>query len=525
MLERKLRVAIAVGEGLRRWELEAVRRIMALDGVEVIGWARVPGRAQRNGIGLWSRAFQRLQREAERNELLEPSPNGMDDLRLPHVPGFEGMARDVTLLLGSAATLSDAPLGPEERFWAFSLAEGASAHAILPGLRESVLGMGAASFHLIDAVTHAVLRRCCLPATGDAAELACTMVEQAAAWPAEVLRSWIITGQPPTGHEVRREERIATPGFLDMLQFRWRRLTGQVQRAAPPVSGAWNIGVLHQPVEVLLEEDGSRNVRWLPSPSKGRARLEPFGYQGLDGELNVLFRKADEDGGTPLIARVRPKPDNILKRSRVMLEEEGAGSYPYTFSMDGVTWMVMTNVKERVVRLHQVNAENDGFTQGPALLREVIHAPTLFLHEGRWWLFGTVDPQPDALLRAWHAERLDGPYLPHASSTLKCDLRSSRPAGTPFMHDGRLYRPALDASDPQRPAVWINRVLHLDPDLFLEEPVRRIAGFPATSYGVGVRTISAMGGLTLVDGLLSPVLAGTRANARRGRQRSKHQDG
>ncbi|MBK9177048.1 MAG: hypothetical protein IPM46_12105 [Flavobacteriales bacterium] len=525
MLDRNLRVTIAVGDELRRWELEAVRRIMAQDGVDVIGWVRLPGRAERNGTSWWNSAFHRVQRDAERHDVLAPVPKGLDDLGLPQLQGFESVIRDVTLLLGNAASLLDAPLGSEERFWAFHHADDASAHPVLPGLRESVLGMGTASFHLIDAVAHTALRQCCVPANGDAAELACTIVEHAAGWPAEALREWLITGQPPMGADLHGADRIATPGLLDMMRFRWRRFTGQNRRDAPMASGAWNIGVLHQPVQVLLQEDGSRNVRWLPSPSKGRARLEPFGYRDSDGELNVLFRKAEEDGSAPVIARVRPKPDNILKRSRIMLEEEGADGYPFTISIDAVTWMLMTNVNERVVRLHQVNAANDGFTQGPVLLREALHAPTLFLHAGRWWLFGTVDPQPDALLRAWHAERLEGPYLPHASATLKCDLRSSRPAGTPFMHDGQLYRPALDASDPQQPAVWINRVLHLDPNLFMEEPVRRIAGFPATAYGMGVRTISTMGDMTLVDGLLSPLLAGTRANARRGRQRSKHQDG
>lgn len=524
MRDRNLRIALAVGDGLRRWEIEAVRRILATNGADVIGWVFVAESAQRR-TSTWNSAFRRLQRDAERLELLALEPRGLDGLGLQRLPDLHGVIRDVTLLLGSASALTDAPLDPQERFWAFRHSDDAPAHEVLPGMREAVMGMRAAAFHLVDASTNAVLRQCRVPVSDDAAGLALSMVEHAMEWPADALREWITTAQPPTSRPHDVVEQITMPGLLDVIRFRWRKVTGGGRREAPTDAGAWNIGVLHQPVHVLLEEEGSRNVRWLPAPSKGRARLEPFGYPGPDGELNVLFRKADEDGGSPQIARVRPKPDNILKRSRTMLEAKGSGAYPFTLTTDGVPWTVVTNHVEHVVRLHRVNTENDGFTEGLVILREPLHAATLFQHEGRWWLFGTLDPMPDALLCAWHSERLEGPYLPHAAAALKCDLRSSRPAGTPFLHDGLLYRPALDASDPPRPAVWINRVHRLDPDLFVEEPVRRITGFPATAYGMGVRTISAMGDLTLVDGLLSPVVAGSRANARRGsRPRTKHKD-
>jgi len=51
--------------------------------------------------------------------------------------------------------------------------------------------------------------------------------------------------------------------------------------------------------------------------------------------------------------------------------------------------------------------------------------------------------------------------------------------------------------------------------------VRRVQGFAATAYGEGVRTITAMGQLTLVDGLLSPVMEARRANGSRSSTRSR----
>ncbi len=43
-------------------------------------------------------------------------------------------------------------------------------------------------------------------------------------------------------------------------------------------------------------------------------------------------------------------------------------------------------------------------------------------------------------------EGLEGPWEPHRRNPVKCDVRGSRPAGTPFVHGGELYRPAQDGS-------------------------------------------------------------------------------
>ena len=194
--------------------------------------------------------------------------------------------------------------------------------------------------------------------------------------------------------------------------------------------------------------------------------------------------------------------------------------YPYTIQYQGSTHAVINDAGEERVVLMKVSDANDALVEPVVMLNMALHAPSLFEHGGRWWLMGTSDPAPNAMLRAFHAQHAEGPYTEHACSPLKCDARHARPAGTPFVHAGQLYRPALDASDPDHPAVWINRIDQLDPQIFLETPVRRIDGFAATAYGRGVRTISAMGDVTLVDGLRSPVLSGSRANAKRGR--SKH---
>ena len=116
--------------------------------------------------------------------------------------------------------------------------------------------------------------------------------------------------------------------------------------------------------------------------------------------------------------------------------------------------------------------------------------PTIFQYEGRWWLFGTrADAGDNFKLFGWHADELTGPWRPHSANPLKTDIRSSRPAGPPFVHDGALYRPAQDCSTGYGAAVVVNRVLTLTPDAFEEEIVSRIAPDTGGRYPTGLHTL------------------------------------
>ena len=58
--------------------------------------------------------------------------------------------------------------------------------------------------------------------------------------------------------------------------------------------------------------------------------------------------------------------------------------------------------------------------------------PTLFKHEGRYWLLFTLQDDGawgNQKLYAYHAPALDAPWVPHALNPVKCDIGATRPAG------------------------------------------------------------------------------------------------
>ena len=137
---------------------------------------------------------------------------------------------------------------------------------------------------------------------------------------------------------------------------------------------------------------------------------------------------------------------------------------------------------------------------------------------------GNRADQDDAKLFIFHSYELHGPWEPHAVNPVKCDLRSSRPGGTPFMgEDGALYRPAQDCSRVYGGAVVINRVTRLTPDEFQEEAAAHLRADRAGPCPDGLHTLSAAGNLTLIDGkrheLVPLAVAAALRRLRRGRER------
>jgi hypothetical protein len=80
------------------------------------------------------------------------------------------------------------------------------------------------------------------------------------------------------------------------------------------------------------------------------------------------------------------------------------------------------------------------------------------------------------------------------------DIRSARPAGTPFIFENVLYRPAQDCSVTYGGRVAVNRVVRLTPDEFVEETVCHVEPDAGGRYNAGLHTLSGVGDLTLVDG-------------------------
>jgi hypothetical protein len=530
---RTLRVGILCDSlSFHRWQAEAIRHVLQVPGVQLVVLVRDSSGTNTAAKPLlkrnWSTALYRLYRRKyfdppameveDLSELLarvtvvdvQPEVDGVGQrFQQKDLDAIDAERPDVLLRFGFNILKGDILTLPEFGVWSFHHGDPAAFRGGPPGLWEILKG---------SPVTGAILQRLTERLDGgrilrqgwfktidhSLQETVDTVLMHSAVWPAQVLRE-LLSGNAEAASG-KTPEKLGTlyryPGNLRFLQFLWTRFNNKLRfhREDLNMHEEWNIGVLYQPIAALLDDKHSLNVRWLPSPGAGSFRADPFGYTGDDGQVNLLYEKFEYGTGLGEIARVRPKKDNVLKRSRTMLKSEGHLSYPYVVQRDGSVYVVPEQAATGRVDLYRVNAANDALEPVGTLLEEALLDPTLFQHEGRWWLFGTKAPLTNVALYAYHAERLEGPYLPHLLNPIKLDIASARPGGTPFHHEGVLWRPAQDSSITYGGRIALNRVLELSPDRFREETVKHIGPLGGSIWNKGLHTLSSMGELTFIDG-------------------------
>lgn len=264
----------------------------------------------------------------------------------------------------------------------------------------------------------------------------------------------------------------------------------------------WEVGIVTHPIQSFLDPDFVPDVQWMPGSQVGRFRADPFMLQA-DGRQIVLYEDYDYETRVGRISadewiegEFRPLAKDVMPPSCHL-------AYPFTLEHEGRALCIPETSLENEVSVWEFDFSTNRFRKTATLLSD-LHAVdcTFFSHEGRWWMACTLrGERPDVELSLWYAEDLFGQWRPHRQNPVKNDATSSRPAGTPFVHNGELFRPAQDCSKRYGGAVTINRVVTLTPDRFAEEPARVIPPITGSPYSEGIHTISAAGPYTLVDGL------------------------
>ncbi|MDX9750979.1 MAG: hypothetical protein RBT71_07865 [Flavobacteriales bacterium] len=498
-----LRVAVRSDTPVvRQWHVGAVRALAAVPAVEVVSWLYDddgPRRRTREAGGLLHRWWTARHAPAEwRTERVDPT-----EFRIVRAASTEVAALRPHLVLDLSHGAATLPFpAPELGVWRYVGGAGRRSGG-LPGLWELLLRERVHVARLVHTGgdgLRTVLHEGRFPIGPEIAAGAAAIMQEMTAWPARMARLYRHAGAEAL---VGPRAVVGTtpgrpPGDLRMLGLPMARRALRGTGFGP--NDEWNIGVLHRPLHTLLDEEASLNIRYLPAPAPGGRRSAPSGYIDALGRLNVLYRKTRPDGRSE-IARARPKQDNVIKRSRTMLATPTDVGDPYAVHTRTGIMVVVGSPSSGRTDLYRVDDANEHLEFVRTLVPVPLRSPTLFPHAGRWWLMGALDPFPTASLHAWWSDSPEGDWRPHALGTLKVDPASARPGGTPFVHDGVLWRPAQDLAQPGHVHVVLNRVHHLDPHRFHEEPVREVRPRASSSHPHGIAMLFGMGGLTLVDGV------------------------
>jgi hypothetical protein len=258
----------------------------------------------------------------------------------------------------------------------------------------------------------------------------------------------------------------------------------------------WNIGVCDVPISAFVDPKFTPRPRWLQLPVGRYISLaDPFPGGDRNEVLCEYLNPWTTNRGT--IVRVNLGEDS---EPVVVIHEPWHLSYPYTCGPDAC---LVEAYRSGVLSLYGRSPGSQKWMKMATLLDFPAVDPTIVRWNDRWWLFATL-PQGknmhahNANLHVWHADEMFGPWRAHRRNPVKNDIATARPAGTPFVHDGKLYRPAQDCSRTYGGAINLMEVKTLSEDEFREDVARTI--LPVAPYTDGVHTLSAFGDRTLIDG-------------------------
>lgn len=273
----------------------------------------------------------------------------------------------------------------------------------------------------------------------------------------------------------------------------------------------WNVGVVHEPIHAFLKPGFRPGIQWLADAKKNTFLADPFVESIGPEEKKLLLEEFDYTSDRGVIVEMDLDENGAAKSSPRPAIDNGAHmSYPYLIGHKGQVYCVPESWQSRSVSVYAFDDRQRQWRVMVSIIKDFPAVdPTILQHDGLWWLWCTnADDEPDSKLFLWYAFDLLGPWRPHPGNPVKVDVRSSRPAGRPFLFDGNLYRPAQDCSRTYGGGITISRVTRLSLREFCEEPAAHIEPWDRR-YRRGIHTLAGDGSLTVVDGkrmVIAPAL-------------------
>lgn len=192
-------------------------------------------------------------------------------------------------------------------------------------------------------------------------------------------------------------------------------------------------------------------------------------------------------------------------RSDRILERPYHMSYPFTFKIDDIWYMIPETGQNRTIELYKCKEFPYKWDFDRYIMQNISATDaTLFLHENKWWLFTTVD-QTNGIsggsteLHLFYSDDIfSGNWISHPLNPVVADESSARCAGRLFVREGEIYRPSQDCSVRYGRGIKINHVTTLNTYEYNEIEVEEIR--PDWDQKLkGTHTLNTDGGFTVID--------------------------
>lgn len=319
------------------------------------------------------------------------------------------------------------------------------------------------------------------------------VLEETSVWPALAVKAIVHHPQRRLKLQAIPEKGklYKLPGNFTSLQFLFKLIANKVRFHLDRLFRAekWNVGRVAQPIEELVNHP-LKPVKWLNEAPNSSYYADPFAWNKKEVLLE-LYNYITSKGSLKKLDTNSGKLSNFL-------DDKTHYSYPFSIQHDEKRYVLPENYTSNLLQLHEVD-EQLNVLQKRVLLEGQWIDPTLFEKDGKWWLSCMHASSPKENLYLFYANSIEGPYHPHLLNPVSTDIRSARPAGTPFLLNGKIIRPTQNCSKTYGGNIVLKQIEKLSPTEFEESFVKEILP-PKGRYAEGLHTLSTTGDEILVDG-------------------------
>lgn len=266
----------------------------------------------------------------------------------------------------------------------------------------------------------------------------------------------------------------------------------------------WQAGILQCPIHTFLTQDtlAASPVVWLPEPKPFTFVADPFGVW-QDNLLTLFVELFDYRTKRGEIYYYRYDKALKLLDSGLALKEPWHLSYPFLFRDEDRIYMLPEAHRSGKLTLYRAVRFPNQWEPVATLLEQPVIDASILRYQDRWWMFYTLPGPEQRQMRELHiayADTLTGPWISHPGNPVRVERDSSRPGGTPFIHENTIYVPTQDCTDDYGQAIRVLRVETLTTAEFSAEPINRLLPQRLhTTYQDGTHTLSQCGDVTLID--------------------------
>lgn len=308
--------------------------------------------------------------------------------------------------------------------------------------------------------------------------------------------------QPPKGLVYRQ------PTNLTMLRFFWTILKARLSVIFEYKlhRQSWNCAVIQEPIHIVAglagpdrQRSALESAKWM-RPPRGEFYADPFGIQ-LEGQrCRLFFERFDWKEGKGDIANA-VFDGTEFSSTEDSLSATSHLSYPYLIKHKDGYHFIPEHCAARDVSSFSFDAQGKAISKKTMFKRCEFLDTTFLEWQGKVWAFAVIDGEvKNTDLYLFYASSFDGPWLAHPLNPIKSDVRSARPAGTPFVHNGKVFRPSQDCGSHYGSAVTVNQIKVMNETEYYEVEASRVEPNIGSSYGYGLHTLSQVGDTTLIDG-------------------------